>query len=287
MEKVIIISVVVLILIGLGFGAYFFFFAEKDLFELDASEINSIALIKDCSSERIVFDSKEDIEWFALKLNSIRRRGKDIEHWFFRIDDTSYSIEIVGEDGGTYYLGKNIIRCGRDMYRLTDESKKVMREIFAKFPKELQYPSPDQTDTTIPDAPEEDTEKQKAEKYAALPLPEKVTFIHTKIGYSKEEDITVIEITDKEKVLALYEGLKFDSLTLSNCACRCMPEYYLDFHNGYAMLFHSHGDAYYIGDRVEKKETSGGVAYYLVKDNTLNYTPEKAVHELVMSYFEK
>ena len=285
--SVIIVSIVALGIIGLGFGAYWTFFAQESLFELEPEEVISITLKKDGIDEAIVFDSKEDIEWFALKLNSIKRRGKDIEHWFFRIDDTSYSIEIVGEDGGTYYLGKNIIRCGRDMYRLTDESKKVMREIFAKFPKELQYPSPDQTDTIIPDAPKEDTEKQKAEKYAALPLPEKVTFIHTKIGYSKEEDITVIEITDKEKVLALYEGLKFDSLTLSDCACRCMPEYYLDFHNGYAMLFHSHGDAYYIGDRVEKKETSGGVTYYLVKDDRANYAPAEDTHKLVMSYFGK
>ena len=66
-----------------------------------------------------------------------------------------------------------------------------------------------------------------------------------------------------------------------------MPEYYLDFHNGYAMLFHSHGDAYYIGDRVERKETSGGVTYYLVKDNMANYAPAEDIHKLVMSYFGK
>ncbi len=285
--SIIIVSIVVLGFLGVGFGVYWFFFAQENLFDLEAEEVISITLKKDGVDEEIVFDSQEDIEWFVSKLNAIECRGADINHSVIRMDDTQYSIYIEGEDGGGYQLGAHRIRQGNKLYNLANESKKIVKEIIAKFPKELKNPSSSQTDLPAQDAVISNPEEGKAEKYAALPLPEKVTFIHTKIGYSKEEDITVIEITDKEKVLALYEGLKFDSLTLSNCACRCMPEYYLDFHNGYAMLFHSHGDAYYIGDRVERQETSGGVTYYLVKDDRANYAPAEDIHKLVMSYFGK
>ena len=135
MEKVIIISVVVLILIGLGFGAYFFFFAEKDLFELDASEISSIALIKDDSSERIVFDSKEDIQWFVTRLNNIKYERKDISHSALKPDDTDFRIDIEGEDGGTYHIGKHLIRRENRIYHLTDESKEIVKEIMGKLPQ--------------------------------------------------------------------------------------------------------------------------------------------------------
>ena len=138
------------------------------------------------------------------------------------------------------------------------------------------------------DLPETNIAESYTSKYTNLSAPEKVTLIHAKIGYNKENDITITEITDKEEISSLFEGLKFENLSLSNSFCRCMPEYYIDFHNGYAMLLHSHGDAYYVGEKVVREESDEGIRYSLWGgDSSVNFKPINSVHTLIMSYFSK
>ena len=136
MKKVIIISVVALVIIGIVLGIYFFFFAPKDLFELKAEDITSITIPKDGADEAVVFDSKEDIEWLVSKLNSVKYKREDIAHSVIKPDDTSYSITIEGKGGyQSYRLAKHLVRSDKSMYHLTDGSKEIIKEIFAKIGK--------------------------------------------------------------------------------------------------------------------------------------------------------
>ena len=113
------------------------------------------------------------------------------------------------------------------------------------------------TDNTVYSVDEDDFERlQKMFVKEPLPAPSKVTFYDSvfttfsegKTGWAPSK---TIEITDPAQVEWWYNALSRESLTPDGTvACRCGPAYYIDFGNGYALLAHSHNNAYRIGTRV-------------------------------------
>ena len=147
-----------------------------------------------------------------------------------------------------------------------------------------------ETDNTVYSVSEEDFERIEGMFVKEpLPAPTKVTFYDNALttfsdGKSGWAPSKIIEITDPTEVEWWYNTLSRDNLTPDGTnGCRCGPEYYIDFGNGYALLAHSHNNAYRIGSKIITGGTSTTLAD--TEQNAI-YSLDPDAHQKLKDLFE-